>query len=394
MRRVVVCGAGISGLTLAHRMHVHGWHVVLLERAPRPREQGYMIDFFGPGYDAAEAMGLLPRVRERAQHISEADYVDGSGRTRASVTFARVAVTEGDRLFSLLRPDLEAVLREQLPAGVDVRYGTGVTEVHDRPGGVDVGLTDGTRLGADLLVGADGIHSTIRRLVFGEEHRFLRYLGFHAAAYQFTDLEAEAATRARIRLTDTPQRQMGFYGLGGGRVAAFAVHRTADPALPRDARAAVRAVYGSLGWIVPRALEACPPAPEVYYDQVAQIEMPGWIRGRVTLVGDACGAVSLLAGQGASLGMAGAYVLAEELAGAPTIEAGLQRYEQTWRPLTTDRQAVGRRTARWFLPSSWTQVRVRRTALRLGHVPGVGRLIVSTVAGKPSAVVTQLAGRS
>jgi 2-polyprenyl-6-methoxyphenol hydroxylase-like FAD-dependent oxidoreductase len=312
MRRVVVCGAGISGLTLAHRMHAHGWHVVLLERASRPREQGYMIDFFGPGYDAAEAMGLLPRVRERAQHISEADYVDSSGRTRASVTFARVAVTEGERLFSLLRPDLEAVLRAQLPAGVDLRYGTGVTRVHDRPGGdtgVDVGLTDGTRLGADLLVGADGIHSTVRGLVFGEEHRFLRYLGFHAAAYRFTDPEVEAATRARICLTDTPRRQMGFYGLGGGHVAVFAVHRTADPALPRDARAAVRAVYGSLGWVVPRALEACPPAPEVYYDQVAQIEMPSWVRGRVTLVGDACGAVSLLAGQGAFFNAVGASVV-------------------------------------------------------------------------------------
>jgi 2-polyprenyl-6-methoxyphenol hydroxylase-like FAD-dependent oxidoreductase len=274
-----------------------------------------------------------------------------------------------------------------------VRYGTGVADVHNRPDGVDVDLTDDARLAADLLVGADGIHSTVRRLVFGEERRFLRYLGFHTAAFQFTDPVVEAATRHRVCLTDTPQRQMGFYGLGGGRVATFAVHRTPDPALPIDARAAVREVYGSLGWLVPRALAACPPASEVFYDQVAQIEMPGWSRGRVTLLGDACGAVSLLAGQGASLGLGGAYVLAEELAAAPTVEAGLQRYEETWRPLVTDRQAVGRRAARWFLPASQGQVLLRRAVLKLARLPGLDRAVTSSITGKPTKVVAQLAGR-
>jgi 2-polyprenyl-6-methoxyphenol hydroxylase-like FAD-dependent oxidoreductase len=391
--KVTICGAGISGLALAHRMHAHGWDVVVLERAPTPREQGYMIDFFGPGFDAAEAMGLLPRLRERAHPITEASYVDTHGQTTAHLTFARFAAVEDGRLLSLLRSELEAELRAHLPSSVRVQYGAGVAEVRNGPDGVDVGLADGTWLTADLLVGADGIHSTVRRLVFGEERRFLRHLGFHTAAYQFSDPVVEAATRHRVCLTDTPQRQMGFYGLGGGRVATFAVHRTPDPALPVDARAAVREVYGSLGWLVPRALAACPPASEVFYDQVAQIEMPGWSRGRVTLVGDACGAVSLLAGQGASLGLGGAYVLAEELAAAPTVEAGLQRYEETWRPLVTDRQAVGRRAARWFLPASQGQVLLRRAVLKLARLPGLDRAVTSSITGKPTKVVAQLAGR-
>jgi 2-polyprenyl-6-methoxyphenol hydroxylase-like FAD-dependent oxidoreductase len=391
--KVAICGAGISGLALAHRMHVRGWDVVVLERATGPREQGYMIDFFGPGYDAAEAMGLLPGLHERAHPIAEATYVDASGRTTANLSFARFAATENGRLLSLLRSELEAELRAQLPDGVEVRYGTGVADVHNGPNGVDVGLTDGTRLAADLLVGADGIHSTVRRLVFGEERRFLRYLGFHTAAYQFTDSIVEAATRHRVCLTDTPQRQMGFYGLGGGRVATFTVHRTPDPALPRDAQAAVREAYGSLGWLAPRALAACPPTSEVFYDQVAQIEMPRWSCGRVTLVGDACGAVSLLAGQGASLGLGGAYVLAEQLAAAPTVEAGLQRYEETWRPLVTDRQAVGRRAARWFLPASQRQVLLRRAALKLARLPGLDRVVTTSIAGKPTKAVAELTRR-
>jgi 2-polyprenyl-6-methoxyphenol hydroxylase-like FAD-dependent oxidoreductase len=391
--KVAICGAGISGLTLAHRMHAHGWDVVVLERTAGPRKQGYMIDFFGPGFDAAEAMGLLPGLRERAHPIDEASYVDAAGRTTAHLTFARFAAAERGRLMSLLRSDLEAELREQLPDGVDLRYGAGVAEVRDEPGGVRVGLTDGSWLTADLLVGADGIHSTVRRLVFGEERRFLRYLGFHTAAFQFHDPVVEEATRHRVCLTDTPRRQMGIYGLGAGRVATFTVHRTPDPTLPTDARSAVQEAYRCLGWLVPRALAACPPSSEVFYDQVAQIEMPRWSRGRVALLGDACAAVSLLAGQGASLGLGGAYVLAEELAAAPTIEVGLERYEGTWRPVTTDRQEAGRRAARWFLPASQRQVRLRRVALKLGRLPGLDRVLVRAIAGDPTPVVARLTAR-
>ncbi len=385
--KVVICGAGMSGLALANRVAAHGGEVVLLERAPGPRTHGYMIDFFGPGYDAVEAMGLLPAVEKVAYHVDEAVFVDEHGRRRAGLRPEQFA--DGP-LLDVMRPDLEHVLRESLPPEVDLRFGTGPAAVADHGDGVVVTLEDGTELAADLLVGADGIHSTVRRLVFGDEARFLRYLGFHTAAFAFHAPDIRAAIAGRACLTDTVDSQMGFYALRDGRVATFAVHRTPDPALPADVRAAVREAYRGLGWVVPEALDRCPPAAEIYYDQVAQIEMPAWSAGRVVLVGDACYAVSLLAGQGASLGIAGAYLLADRLAAAGSVGEALADYERLWRPVAEEKQRTGRAGARWFLPESAAQLRVRRMMLRMTRLPVIDRIVAGTVSGKSTALIRNL----
>ncbi|WP_092627589.1 FAD-dependent oxidoreductase [Actinopolyspora mzabensis] len=388
--KAIICGAGIAGLTLARRLNTLGWHVVLLERAPGPRTQGYMMDFFGPGYDAAEAMGLLPRLHELGYQVSEACFVDRDGRTRARLDFERFSRAMNSRMVNILRPDLELALRENLPTEVDLRFSIGPVHVDNRSDGVRVTLSDGRVLHADLLVGADGVHSTVRTLVFGEERNHLRHLGFHTAAFTFHAPEIHARLADRYCLTDTVDRQIGLYGLRGEKVAVFAVHRTSDPTLPTDPRAALLDNYGSLGWVVPTALARCPAAEDVYYDQVAQIETPRWHSGRVVLVGDACHAVSLLAGQGASLGLAGAYVLAERLRRAASIEEGAEEYERLWRPVVEEKQRTARSGVRWFLPHTTTQLVMRRIALGLARLPGIARLVARSQTGKPVTTITEL----
>ncbi|MFJ4790747.1 FAD-dependent monooxygenase [Streptomyces sp. NPDC088794] len=390
--RAVICGAGIAGLTLAGRLYnMLGWEVVVLEKAPYPRTEGYMIDFFGPGYDAAEAMGVLPWLEELGYPVSEAAFVDEGGQCRARLGYGRFARSLDGRLLSIMRPDLELALRERLSFAVGLRYGVGPSRIDPSPYGVRVTLTDGTALDADLLVGADGLHSTVRAMVFGEEQRCVRYLGYHAAAFTFDDPYAHAELGDRFGLTDTAGRQMGLYGLRDGRVAAFAVHRSADPRRPEDARTALYHEYSSLGWLVPRALAGCPPHDRVYYDQVAQTDLPSWSRGRVVLVGDACQAVSPLSGQGASLAIAGAYVLADQLAGTRRVEDALRGYERLWRPVIRNRQRAARRTARWYVPETARQLRLRRAALRFAGLPGATRLVGTSLAGRRRPSLRQLA---
>ena len=319
--KAVICGAGISGLSAAAFLTRRGWQVVVVEQSTGPRPQGYMIDFFGPGWRAADGLGIIPRLRELGYEVQSVEYVDRRGVSRASLPFARFARVAGGQLISVLRPDLELAIRDVLPPGTDVRYGRSVTTVSESLESVAVTLDDGQVLEADLLIGADGVHSAIRALAFGPEEDFLHYLGFHVGAYSFRDAELAAPVGDRFAVTDTRNEAMFFYRLRDGKITAMAVHRTKNSEIPADPQAMLRSRYRNLGWICPAALRHCPD--DLYYDQVAQIRMPRWHTGRVILLGDAAAAVSLLAGQGASLGMAAAAVLAEELDKHPRISTAL-----------------------------------------------------------------------
>jgi 2-polyprenyl-6-methoxyphenol hydroxylase-like FAD-dependent oxidoreductase len=219
------------------------------------------------------------------------------------------------------------------------------------------------------LVGAEGVHSTVRTRLFGDESHFLRGLGFDTAAFVFNDPTLAQSLNSEIKLLTTPGRQVGVYPVPGGGIAAIFVHRAPTPARPADPLAELQRVYGDIGWLIPTALERGVALP-IYYDQVAQIELPRWSRGRVALVGDACQAVSVLAAQGASLAMAAAYVLAQEVLRQPTIETALDRFERRLRPAIEQKQADGRRMARWTAPTTQWRIRLRNQVINSASLPG------------------------
>ena len=384
--RAIVAGAGIAGLVVARELVLAGWEVAVVEKSAGPRPDGYMMDFFGAGVEAAERIGLYPRLADAAYPVEAAEYVDTRGRRTCSIDYRTFTRLAGGKVLSLLRPDLElAALAalDDVPAGnVRLHYGAAVAKAWEDSDGVHItvqGPPERT-LSADVLIGADGIHSEVRSWIFGPEEQYLRPMGMRAAAFIARDQDLNRRFRNRFVLTDSLNKMAGMYGIRSDEVAAFLVYRPPDnhnnPADNPDVQERLRQEFTGLGNTVDRLMQLCPKNP--YDDLVAQIIMPGWHTSHCVLVGDACGAVSLLAGQGGSLAVAGAALLGETLrrADAPAqIAPAIADFERTWRPRILTAQEAGRRAARSFLPRNPAQRLARRWIIRATHVPGIDRYV-------------------
>ena len=280
-----------------------------------------------------------------------------------------------------MRGDLERVLYSKVKDDVEFRFSTTVESFEQDTGAVHVKLSDGSTASFDLLVGADGVHSWVRQLAFGEEEQFSRFLGCYTAAFIIADPTKSLALPDTFYALTVPEKQVGIYPIRGDRFATFFVYRRQQLLNNSSFEMVVRELrtaYGGLNWIVPELLERCDRS-SMYFDEISQVEMPRWSLGRVTLVGDACHCVSLLAGQGASLAMASAYILADELAKSRSDVAGaLAHYERKLRPKIEKKQKAGRRLARWFVPTNRVDLAIRDFVMRMAAWPITSQLLMFT----------------
>ncbi|MCP8884783.1 FAD-dependent monooxygenase [Devosia sp. XJ19-1] len=367
--RAIISGAGIAGLSAALALDRAGWAVTVLERAPGLRAGGYMLDFYGPGFDAAADLGVIDALAARARRVGKIDFVNESGRAGSSMDYEQIRRATGDKLFPILRGDIERVLHSALPDRVGLRYSCEIASLNNRSDGVTVTLDSGETLEADLLVGAEGIHSAMRQMVFGDESQFIRPLGHHTAAYFFDSPVVATALAGDFKMIAIKQRLMGLFEVEPNRIMAFFVLRADGLDRPRDPGPILAARFGDLGWVVPEVLAAMPDPQEIYYDVVAQIVMPRWHQDRVVLIGDAAHAVSLVAGQGASLAIAGGRALGQVLTGTDDVDLALEHFEAQLRPLVTDKQAAGRRMADWFVPASARHAWLRDVTVKVMNWP-------------------------
>ena len=373
--RILISGAGIAGLSLALRLHRRGLAPIVLERAPRLREGGYTLGLSDPGYDAAERMGIAEALRA-AHHLPERlAYVDGRGRERFAIGRRTLDRFIGRRQLSLMRGDIERVLHDRVQAHSEVRLGASVASLDAAPsggGGVRAVLEDGTAIDCDLVVGADGLHSRVRALRFGAEERFLRPLGARVAAFLLDRTTHPLIELGASHSVTEINRVAALADAGRGRLVAFFIHR-ADPRERRrfaTVEAELRSAFAGAGWLVPTLLDLLPRADSVYADDVAQIVMPRWREDRTVLLGDAAHAVSLVAGKGATLAMAGGCMLADALADRPgDLDAATARYEAFIRPIAEAAQRKARRNLFLFAPANRTQLLFREAALRLASSP-------------------------
>jgi 2-polyprenyl-6-methoxyphenol hydroxylase-like FAD-dependent oxidoreductase len=372
--KVLVSGAGIAGPTLAYWLQKYGHEVLLVEHSPRLRTGGYVIDFWGVGYDIAEKMGLIPRIRELGYQVGEVRFVDGRGRKRGGFAVDVFGRMTNDRFTSLRRSDLAATIYSAIDGKVETIFGDSVARIEDEGDRVRVGFDRAAPREVDLVIGADGLHSRVRQLAFGPETRFEVSLGYHVAAFEVEGY------RPRDELVyvshGVPGRQISRLSLRDDRTLFLFIFRdeymtTENPSSEKEEHKAVLAnAFADVGWEAPQILAAMENAGDIYFDRVSQIRMDRWWRGRTALIGDAAACVSLMAGEGTGLAMAEAYVLAGELSdrGGDHISA-FARYQDRMMPFLERKQDSAAKFASSFAPKSAFGITFRNLVTRLFRIP-------------------------
>ncbi|MUM27975.1 FAD-dependent monooxygenase [Mycolicibacterium sp. CBMA 295] len=332
---VLISGAGVAGPALAYWLIEYGYRTILVESAPEIRPGGQTVDLRGAGRDVVTRMGLMGQMRTRSLAQRGIAWLHGDGRRRAEMPVEAFGGNGVVSKLEILRGDLVEVLYNATKGLAEYRFGTRITAI-DSSGAT---LSDGTRVIADLIVGADGPHSAVRRLVFGPEEQFVTPLGGYNAWFTAADtvgldgwylMYQEPGLNASMRPSHDPARCNAGLAFRSNPIG----YDRRDPA---EQLKLLTTHFAGAGWQCQELLAAATQAEDFYFDEFLQIHMTTISQGRVTLVGDAGCCASPLSGMGTSLALVGAYVLAGELGPADTFDSAvipdaLARYEATMRP--------------------------------------------------------------
>ncbi|HEX4412661.1 MAG TPA: FAD-binding domain [Lacipirellulaceae bacterium] len=379
--RIAINGIGIAGPALAYWLQKAGHEVMLIEQAPQLRTGGYVVDFWGLGYDIAEKMGLIPRIRELGYQVREVRYVDARGRKCGGFGTDVFVRMTNDRFTSLKRSDLSATLYSALATNTETIFGDSIANIEDTGQALRVSFDHSSPREFDLVIGCDGLHSRVRKLLFGADTNHEYSFGYHVAAFE------AAGYQHRDELVylshNLPGRQVSRFTMRENKTLFLFIFR--DEYMPNDRelvtaddrKSVVNHVFADAGWECPRILEAMKSAEDLYFDRVSQIRMNHWTRGRIALVGDAAACVSLLAGEGTGLALTEAYILAGELRRSAGDHAtAFARYEELLMPFLKRKQESAAKFASAFAPKTAFGLWFRDLVTRLFRIPFVADYFV------------------
>jgi 2-polyprenyl-6-methoxyphenol hydroxylase-like FAD-dependent oxidoreductase len=371
MTHVLISGASVAGPTLAYWLRRHGFDVTVVERAPAPRPGGQGIDIRGAARTVVERMGLMEPIRAAHTGVHGMAYVDGQGRQVAEMSGEAFGDSGGIIAdLEILRGDLMRILLDATD-GVEYRYDDTITALAETADGIDVTFENAPRRRFDLVVGADGIFSTTRRLAFPRDSWRMVDSGYHRAVFTHAASFDLAGTELMYSMPagngTSGGRNVLLYPAHGSARAMF--HFACDP-IAYDRRditgqkRIVARVFEGEGWEVPRILESMWRAEDFYFDRHGKVVMDSWHRGRVALLGDACTAGSV--GMGTSMAVVGAYVLAGELAAARgDHRAAFPAYQQRMRDYVAANMKPLPGGVKGFLPATERGIRLRNAMTRM-----------------------------
>ena len=375
MTDVLISGAGVAGPTLAMLLNDAGFRVTIVERAPEFRDSGYVIDFWGVGYDVAERMDLLPALRVDAYRIDQVEIVNSAGKRIGGFDVSVMDRVAHGRYLSIPRGDLARDIYNLLPCEVERHFGTSITALNEHDNGVHVEFDHLPARDFDIVVGADGLHSNVRSLAFGPIEQFEKYLGYYTAA--FTSFGYPHRDEGKYVGYSIPGGQLARHAMRDGKSTFFMIiARDEKVDIPHHDVAAQKQLlheaFDNAGWESKEILRAMDDAGDFYFDEVAQVHMSKWSNGRIVLLGDAAYCPSLLAGQGSGFAMAGAYLLAHALAKADSYQSAFAEYERRFKPFLTEKQKAAEGFARFFAPRTRLGLTLRNLMTNAMNLPVLG----------------------
>ena len=355
---VLISGAGIAGATLAALLGRAGHGVTVVERDQGVRSSGNPVDVRKGAYQVAERLGVLSRLQDAATRVRELIFVDDDGQRVASMR-----TRQSDREVEVPRADLSAILIEAGRGDAEFLFDEMINELHPDDGGVEVIFDRAAPRRFDLVVGADGIYSGVRRLAFGPEADFVEPLGMYVAT---ATLGVPLERDDLVIMHNEPGTAVALHpGTGVSGVAfMFRSEVRIDHRDPDARRQLLQQVYANVGWRAQELLSTYLATQDVYFDSVSRIRVPSWSRGHIALLGDAASCVSLF-GDGSSSAMEGAATLAASLGASDDIPTALARYESAHRAVTRPRQRGVWIASHLLIPRSRVGIALRNQALRL-----------------------------
>lgn len=355
--RILISGASVAGPMLAHWLVQYGFHPTVVERAPALRKAGgHAVDLFRPAMDVVERMGLLPRIEGRVTRTHTLTILREGGGRLVEIDVERLMTIVSKRHVEIMRDDLSEILYDATRGDVEYVFGDSITTLTEDEGGVDVTFERGAPRRFDLVIGADGVHSNVRRLVFGDERRLSVFLGAYLAVMTVPNYRE---LRNRALVVGGVGRMAGLYSaqtMDDARALFLFRSPRALDVHHRDVarqKAIVRERFADMGPEPARMLEELDRTPAFYFDSITQLRMDTWSRGRVSLAGDAGYCPGPAVGGSTSLAIVGAYVLAGELAAAGgDHRRAFPAYEQALRPYVLYSRRFAEGAARRLIPHS------------------------------------------
>ncbi|MFJ8444200.1 FAD-dependent monooxygenase [Kitasatospora griseola] len=365
---ILVSGGGIAGPTLAYWLRKAGFRPVVVERAPGPRPGGQAVDLRGAGRTVIDRMGLLDQVRQLAVDQRGLALVDRNGRRLAELPTEAFG---GEGIVSdleILRDDLAAVLHRATADDVEHLFDDTVTSLREDADGVDVTFENAPPRRFDLVVGADGLHSTVRRLAFGPESEHVVPIGGYTAWFT-ARLDLDLDDWLLMYNAPGGRVAMARPGRAPGEVKVGLSFRSAPLAHDRRDRAAQQRLltdrFAGAGWEVDRLLAAMAEADDFYFEHLGRVRLDRYTRGRTALIGDAACCPTPLTGLGTSLALVGAYLLAGELATAEgDFSTAFARFQDRMKPYAAKAQELPPGGMAGYAPNSRTMIALRAASMR------------------------------